>query len=73
MKKAQNELQQDVQEKAVFQSVRVDDGPKLVLVDRGRIIDEIKLGEFDTRTVKTHHGQILSCVMEATTYYREKK
>ncbi|ASS74458.1 hypothetical protein CIG75_05275 [Tumebacillus algifaecis] len=62
-----------LQKEPIYQSVRVDDGPKLVLVDRGRILDELKLGEFDTRTVKTHHGQILSCVMEATTYYREKK
>jgi hypothetical protein len=54
------------------QTIRVDDGPKIILVDKGCIIDEIKLGDFDTRTIKTHQGQILSCVMEAVTYYRSK-
>jgi hypothetical protein len=54
------------------QTIRVDDGPKIILVDKGRIIDEIRLGDFDTRTIKTHQGQIMSCVMEAVTYYRGK-
>ncbi|MCX7570603.1 hypothetical protein OS242_11570 [Tumebacillus sp. DT12] len=56
----------------VQQLVRVDDGPKLILVDRGRILDEIKLGDFDTRVIKTHQGQIISVMTEATTYYRNK-
>ncbi|HEU4965198.1 MAG TPA: hypothetical protein VFV52_15325 [Bacilli bacterium] len=56
----------------VYRMIRVDEGPKLILVDRGRILDEIRLNDFDTRIVKTHQGQILSCMMEATTYYRSK-
>lgn len=56
----------------VYRKIRVDEGPKLILVDRGRILDEIKLSDFDTRIVKTHHGQILSCMTESTTYYRQK-
>ena len=55
-----------------LQSIRVDDGPKIILVDRGQIIDEIRLGDFDTRVIKTHQGQIVSCMLEATTYYRKK-
>ena len=56
----------------VQQLVRVYDRPKLVLIDRGRILDEIKLGEYDTRVIKTHQGQIVSVMTEATTYYRNK-
>jgi len=55
------------------QSIRLDDGPKLILIDKGRVIDEIKLNDYDTRTIKTHQGEIISCLMEATTYYRKKK
>jgi len=59
--------------KETYQTIRIDDGPKLILVDKGRILDEIPLGEFDTRIIKTHQGEIISCVMEAVTYYRNKK
>ena len=59
--------------RATYQTIRIDDGPKLILVDKGRILEEIRLNDFDTRTIKTHQGEIVSCVMEATTYYRNRK
>ena len=65
-------MQTSPEERRTYQSIRVDDGPKLILVDRGRVIDEIKLGKFDTRTIKTHQGHIQSVRLEETTYYTDK-
>jgi hypothetical protein len=72
MKDAPKHLSKNTVNTTVQQLVRVDDGPKMILIDRGKILDEIKLGEFDTRVVKTHQGQIVSCMTEATTYYRNR-
>lgn len=55
------------------QSISLDGGPKIILVDKGRIIDEIPMSDFETRTIKTHQGEIISAMQETVKYYRAKK
>ena len=54
-------------------TISLDGGPKIILIDKGRIIDEIPMSDFETRTIQTHQGEIISAMQETVTYYQAKK